>query len=896
MKDIIEKERRIYNQWVANETLEDYALRYSPSKYRAWSSLLLANTALGGISFLALEAIGAVLLITYGFSNAFWAIILASIIIFIAGIPISYYCARYNIDIDLLTRSAGFGYVGSTITSLIYASFCFIFFALEAAIMAQALDLYFNLPLAWGYLLCSIIIIPIVFYGVTVINKIHLWTQPFWLILMLLPFYFVFSHEPEAVGYLIDFKGIVTNSNEFDIYYFGIATGISFSLIAQIGEQVDYLRLMPDKDKSNQFSWWFSLISAGPGWIVLGGFKQLLGAFLAALVIFTGLGIENAKEPVQMYLAAYNYVFTEPETALLVSTIFVIISQIKINVTNAYAGSLAWSNFFSRSTHSHPGRVVWMVFNIAIALLLMEFGVFEVLHKVLGFYSNVAVAWIFAVFADLAINKPLKLSPPIVEFKRAHLYDYNPVGFISMQIASVISILAFIGLFGDYAQAYSWLIAMLLSLVLSPFIAYVTKGKYYIARKNTHFRDSDQQVMCEVCDIHYAENDMAYCSFHDSPICSLCCTLESNCHDQCKPQESHVTRKKLTNAINWLFAGFLPENMAARIAHLFIILFYILSLVAVTFWFVGSGLGSTISSDLFIQKQYVLFSIISVLVCIGAWWLVLAHESRLLAENELSEHNKELIKEIADRKKIEGKLRLAKKEAEAANQAKGMFLANMSHELRTPMHGILSFSHLGLKNIDKENKEKNLKYFDRINISGKRLLILLNDLLDLSKLESGMMELGKEECDLAKVLEACLAEQESRIQEQKMLIKIDTLKNRLVFFDKVRIGQVITNLLSNAIKFTPSGKSIYISVNEETRNNVSSICFSIEDEGVGIPDEELEHVFDKFIQSSKTRSGAGGTGLGLAISQEIIHLHHGEIWAEHSPSGGSIFKFVLPIQ
>jgi len=895
MKDGIEKERRIYNQWVANETLEDYALRYSPSKFRSWSPLLLANTALGGISFLALEAIGAVLLITYGFSNAFWAIILASTIIFIAGIPISYYCARYNIDIDLLTRSAGFGYVGSTVTSLIYASFCFIFFALEAAIMAQALELYFNLPLAWGYLFCSIIIIPLVFYGVTIINKLHLWTQPIWLILMLLPFYFVFSHEPQAISYLIEFKGKATGSNQFDLYYFGIATGISFALIAQIGEQVDYLRLMPNKHKGNQFCWWFSLISAGPGWVILGGFKQLLGAFLAALVILTGLGLENAKEPVQMYLAAYSYVFREPEVALLVSTFFVIISQIKINVTNAYAGSLAWSNFFSRTTHSHPGRVVWMVFNITIALLLMEFGVFEVLHKVLGFYSNVAVAWIFAVFADLAINKPLKLSPPVVEFKRAHLYDYNPVGFISMQVASVVSILAFIGLFGDYAQAYSWLIAMLLSLILSPFIAYITKGKYYIARKNTHFSDSDQQVMCEVCDIHYAENDMAYCPFHERPICSLCCTLESNCHDECKPQESQVTRKKLTNAINWLFVDSLPENMASRIAHLFIILFYILSLIAVTFWFVGSDLSSTISSELFIQKQYVLFSIISVFVCTGAWWLVLAHESRLLAENELNEHNKELIKEISDRKKIEEKLKLAKQEADSANQAKGLFLANMSHELRTPMHGILSFSHMGLKNIDKENKEKNFKYFDRINTSGQRLLVLLNDLLDLSKLESGMMELEKKECDLGKVFESCLAEQESRIQEQQLLVKIDGIKSSFVVIDKVRIGQVITNLLSNAIKFTPPCKSIYISINKKIQNNVSVLCFSIEDEGIGIPEQELEHVFDKFIQSSKTRSNAGGTGLGLAISQEIINLHDGEIWAEHSHSGGSVFKFVLPI-
>ena len=246
-KHSVEKTRRQYNHWVANESIEDYALRYSPSSFRKWSPYLLANTAMGSIAFLALEAIGASLLISYGYTNAMWAILFASLLIFGAGIPISYYAARYNIDIDLLTRSAGFGYVGSTLTSLIYASFCFIFFALEAAIMAQALKLYLELPLYLGYILCSLVILPIVFYGITAINRLHLWTQPVWFILMLLPFYFIYVQTPDTIVALTNFKGQLSGSNEFDPYYFGIATGISLSLIVQIGEQVDYLRFMPNK-------------------------------------------------------------------------------------------------------------------------------------------------------------------------------------------------------------------------------------------------------------------------------------------------------------------------------------------------------------------------------------------------------------------------------------------------------------------------------------------------------------------------------------------------------------------------------------------------------------------------------------------------------------------------
>jgi len=200
-KQTVVKERRDYNQWVADETLEDYSLRYAPQSFRKWPEWLLANTALGGISFLALEAIGASLTITYGFANAFWAIVVVGAVIFLAGLPITYYAAKYNIDMDLLTRGAGFGYIGSTITSLIYASFTFIFFALEAAILSQALELYVHLPLWLGYILSSIVIIPLVFYGVTAINQLQLWTQPIWLILMIAPYVFVIAKEPDAFSH-----------------------------------------------------------------------------------------------------------------------------------------------------------------------------------------------------------------------------------------------------------------------------------------------------------------------------------------------------------------------------------------------------------------------------------------------------------------------------------------------------------------------------------------------------------------------------------------------------------------------------------------------------------------------------------------------------------------------
>ena len=227
--------RRNYNQWVANQTLEDYALRFTAKSARRWSPGRVALTALGAISFLALEAIGAAITLNHGFTNAAWAIAVFSVTIFLLGIPVSYYAARDGVDIDLLTRGAGFGYLGSTIASLIYASFTFIFFALESAIMAMALEVLFGLPLTLGYVASSIVVIPLVTHGITQLTRFQAWTQPFWVILQLLPFVFILWQDPQSLDRWFQFPGGDTRHGGFDLLLFGAASTVLFSLVAQIG-------------------------------------------------------------------------------------------------------------------------------------------------------------------------------------------------------------------------------------------------------------------------------------------------------------------------------------------------------------------------------------------------------------------------------------------------------------------------------------------------------------------------------------------------------------------------------------------------------------------------------------------------------------------------------------
>ncbi|QXX76593.1 hybrid sensor histidine kinase/response regulator [Methylovirgula sp. HY1] len=883
--------RRQYNRLVADETLEDYALRFTARSARKFSTFRVANTALGAISFLACEAIGSTITLGYGFNNAFAATIASAILIFATGLPIAYYAARHGVDIDLLTRGAGFGYIGSTVTSLVYASFTFIFFAIEASIMTTALHMCFGIPMSVGYLACSLVIIPVVTHGIKLISWFQMWTQPLWIILQSVPLVVIAVGHWQSVRDWTDYAGSPSDAgaSRFQLLLFGGAFSVVLSLIAQIGEQVDFLRFLPDPKKGQRLGWWLALIVAGPGWILLGASKILIGSFLATLAIHAGMSSLDAADPTQLYRVAFGYVATSPRLVLLLAGAFVILSQVKINVTNSYAGSIAWSNFFSRLTHSHPGRVVWLVFNVALALVLMELDVFAAIDHILGLYANFAVAWIGALVADLVVNKPLKLSPAFTEFRRAHLYDFNPVGVGAMALSLVVSTTALLGGLGALAQALAPFIGLIAAFVTAPVIAMLTQGRYYIARPADTRWDDQASIACCICAHEFEPQDISFCPAYDGPICSLCCTLDARCHDSCKEMPDALTG--LQRALGKFLPGPVVAGLTSRFGQFLgalLLCGLVIGITLVMIYFQQEPSLAVVHAAVGHVLWLAFFALIMI-SGVFAWLYVLAQESRQVAEEESARQTNMLVEEIEAHKLTDARLQKAKEEAENANYAKSRFLLGISHEIRAPLNAIFGYAQLLDRASTANSNERDAARV--IQRSSRHLVHLVDGLLDLSDIEAGRLQIYREEVRFAELLDQIVYTFRMQAEAKGLSFLYDrpAALPELVYTDENRLWQILTNLLSNAVKYTDKGQA---TLKVRYRSQVADI--EVSDTGIGIPPQDLERVFRPFERGYPSASSAPrGTGLGLTITKLLTEIMGGEISIKSEVGQGSTFRVRL---
>lgn len=880
-------EKRLYNKWVASETLEDYALRYTADRGRRWSVGRVAGTAIGATAFLACEAIGASLTLSYGFANTVGAILAATVIMFVFGFPIAYAAAKEGLDIDLLTRGAGFGYLGSTITSLIYASFTFLLFAVEASIMSLALTALTGMPLAISYVVSALLVIPIALYGMSAITRFQAWTQPIWIVLQLLPIaYLAWAGGPVLDVWRVYEGEIAAGAGGMTLIMFGFALSTLLSLLPQIGEQADYLRFLPSREKTSGGRWWSALILAGPGWAIIGAVKLLLGSCLAVFAISRGLVSADATDPTNMFLALFRELFGNPTFALLLTGLFVIVCQLKINVTNAYAGSIAWSNFFARLTHSHPGRVVWLVFNVLVALLLMQLGIFGMIHSVLILYANLAAGWMGALAADLMISKPLGLSPKGIEFKRAHLYDVNPVGIGAMTLSIIVSGAALAGLLGSVAHALAPVIGLAIAFVAAPAIALLTHSRYYIAR-TSHTAARGEAATCVICENEFQQQDMAGCPLYAAPICSLCCTLESRCHDMCK-EDSRIEEQaaRVTSVVLPKGAARYVQSSIGSFAFLFSF-FCLLS--AGVLYLVYREFAADLPPGRVGLRQVLLtvFFAFAFLAGIAAWLVVLARNSRRAAERELSQHVELLSQEIAAHDETDAQLQKAKQAAETANQAKSRYLVSVSHEIRSPLNSIYGYAQL----LERGTGISPAEAGQVIRRSSEHLTNMVDGLLDISRVESGVLRLSREPIRLPNLLEEVMDMFRPQAVEKGIDFSLQMPPDLpiWVYADRKRLRQILINLVSNAVKFTDAG-----SVRIETSYRSEVATFRVIDTGIGISHSDLRRIFEPFDRGTNPAAYRhSGVGLGLAITRALINILGGELLIDSQPGRGSCFTVKL---
>ena len=269
-------------------------------------------------------------------------------------------------------------------------------------------------------------------------------------------------------------------------------------------------------------------------------------------------------------------------------------------------------------------------------------------------------------------------------------------------------------------------------------------------------------------------------------------------------------------------------------------------------------------------------------------------EEVLTRDRELVQANETLEEKVTARTQ---QLEEEKHKAEEANKTKSEFLRNMSHEFRTPLHALISYSAYGIKEYETAERSALKQYFEIIGRGSERLSRMVNQVLDLARLEHGHENTLLEKGDLCELTERAVELMSPLVKDKELTLSVEHgVTPAPVACDHDKIVQVITNLLGNAVKFTPRGKAITLRTEKVVLNSTTQIMLTVIDEGIGIPEDETEMIFESFRQSSRTNTGAGGTGLGLAICRGIITANGGKIWAENNRSGtGARVSFVLPL-
>lgn len=444
------------------ERKEDFALEKVPEHGKDMSWISLTNVTLGVATALVFMQMGSLMALEFGSINALLALIYATVVAGILGIAISYLAAKSGLNVNLMSRGGGFGFVGASITSFIYAINFIMYCAIEGAIMAYAVFEYLKVIPIWALMIFfGLAVIPFNWFGVKQLAKLQKWTLPFFLILLL------FGIIKAAT------MGSAISGNVWTYLPENTQIG-GMALLASIGIMNGLVGIMA------------LLVSDYARFIKKEEFKIGVFAvgFIPQLVCFFIMGTIGIWFGVRMGEANPGIYFV---TILGIGgAIFTILTQVRINITNLYSGSLSLANFFEHVFKFKPGRTFWVVVTAVAAIIAMVAGALDNLGPMLTFQGVFLFSWAAIIIADaLVVKRLLKIGPLYYEHRSQYLYAWNPVGVISLIVASILGSIAAFGYLGEFLQSTSAFFAGLLAFALTIAIAVITKGKFYMKQEST---------------------------------------------------------------------------------------------------------------------------------------------------------------------------------------------------------------------------------------------------------------------------------------------------------------------------------------------------------------------------------------------------------------------------
>ncbi|WP_040286547.1 purine-cytosine permease family protein [Sporosarcina koreensis] len=456
-----------------NEEMEelesDYSLDRVPRSERNKSWLSITNITFGIATAIFYFQMGSVMALSYGAVNAMISSAYAIVVAGILGTVIAFLSAKSGMNVNLLSRGGGFGYIGSSLTSLIYASNFIMYCAFEGLILVSAVHHFFPSLPKWIFIIIfGSIVIPLNWFGIEQLDKLQKWSMPLFVVFLLAAIVISFMKEPAYAGSVFSYmpEGVTIGGTAL-LMCIGMHNGI-MGLTALLAS--DYARFLKPKD------------------IKLGSFMIGFIPQIFCFGMMGGLGIW------------FGVRFMEPDPGVYIvlllgifGALFTMLTQLRINVTNIYSSSLSLSNFFENVIRFTPGRRFWVVVSGVAAILLMLADIVDHLDTMMTFQGVFLLSWAAILVTDaLVVKKLLKIGPDYYVARQEYLYKWNPVGVASLLIASLLGTLAALGYMGVFLESTAAFFAALLAAVLTIVIAVMTKGKYYLIREPEHIHQDDR--------------------------------------------------------------------------------------------------------------------------------------------------------------------------------------------------------------------------------------------------------------------------------------------------------------------------------------------------------------------------------------------------------------------